>query len=246
MKKIYAFLYLLFLNTAIYAQYISSTVEQVSSSTLAPGSQDNPIIRIKIDVGPMLIDLYGLFINSTGSTNPTADIDTVKVFYTGSNNIFSTSTLYSGGTFPLSYGPNYFWVTYNLSSAATICDTLDAQCHTVYVSGGTQTPLVIDPVGYAVIGNCTTGILSSDFSNPQIVLYPNPATETLTISFPENHTFISPDQKTQIQLISSIGVLLKEFSFSQSTEINLADLSRGLYFIHLKSSGCKDIKFIKQ
>lgn len=244
MKKIYTFLYLLFLNTAIHAQYISSTVEQVSSSTVAPGSQNNPIIRIKIDVGPTLIDLYALFINSNGSTNPAADIDTVKVFYTGSNNVFSMSTIYSGGTFPLSYGPNYFWVTYDLSSAATICDRLDAQCYTVYVSSGTQTPIVIDPDGYAVIGNCTTGIFSSDYLNPKIILYPNPATETITVSLKK--TSISTDEKTDIQLFSSMGVLLKEISISQTTEINVSDLANGLYFIRLKNSQQRSIKLIKQ
>lgn len=241
MKIIALFIFTLCLNTAIYAQYISSTVEQVSSPTVAPGSLDNPIIRIKINVGPTLIDLYALFPTTTGSTNPSTDIDSTKIFYTGNSNIFLTTTPYTGGTFPLSSGTNYFWVAYDISVGAIVCDTIDAECYTVYLTGGTQTPSVTAPVGYAVIGNCVTGFNSPDLLNPRIKIYLNPATGTLNISLPENQ-----NRNQQIQIFNSMGMLLKEISTIQSTQINIADLPGGLYFAHLINYPLQIIKFIKQ
>lgn len=240
MKTISILICILCINTAIYAQYISSTVEQVSSPTVAPGSLNNPVIRIKIDVGPAMIDLYALFLTTAGSTNPTTDIDSTKVFYTGNSNIFSTITPYAGGIFPLTSGTNYFWVAYDISAAAIVCDSIDAECYTVYASGGTHTPTVTAPVGYAVIGNCVTGINTLDFLNPQIKIYPNPSSENITVIL----NGISENKK--IQFTNLIGMLLQETSINQSKQINIADLPRGLYFVCLKNHPEQAIKFIKQ
>lgn len=240
MKIISILICILCMNTAIYAQYISSTVEQVSSPTVAPGSLNNPIIRIKIDVGAIPIDLYALFLTTAGSTNPSTDIDSIKIFYTGNSNIFLTTTPYMGGTFPLPSGINYFWVAYDISIGAIVCDTIDAECYTVYVSGGTQTPSVTAPVGYAVVGNCVTGINTLDFLNPQIKIYPNPSSENITVIL----NGISENQK--IQFYNSIGILLQETSINQTTQINISDLPSGLYFVHLKNQVSQTQKFIKQ
>ena len=162
------------INTVIYGQYVASTVDQVSSAVMLPNTVNNPVIRIKIDVGTAPIDLYGLFWNTTGSTNPSTDIETTNVFYTGNSNIFSTTTLYTGGTFPLSSGTNYFWVAYNITDSATVCDTIDAECYSIYLSDGTQTPSVTAPNGYALIGNCATGINTLGFFNSPIKIYKCP------------------------------------------------------------------------
>ncbi|REJ81944.1 MAG: hypothetical protein DWQ44_13590 [Bacteroidetes bacterium] len=145
-----------------YPQYIGSTVEQASASGMFPGSSDNPVIRVRIDVGPNPIELYALFLSTAGSTNPTLNIDTVKVYYTGSSTSFSNSVLYDGGIFPLVSGFNYFWVAYDIATVANPCDTIDAQCHGIYATGGTQSPTITDPAGYSVIQNCITSV---DLSN---------------------------------------------------------------------------------
>ncbi len=71
-------------------------------------------------------------------------------------------------------------------------------------------------------------------------IYPNPAKETLNIS-------IWNDQytKNQIQIFNSIGILLKEFEITISTQVNISNLPSGIYFIHLKNYPQLYLKFIK-
>jgi hypothetical protein len=72
-------------------------------------------------------------------------------------------------------------------------------------------------------------------------VYPNPVTEELTLEFSKNHIYFG-----QIKIFNSFGVLFKEISIASSTEINIADLPNGLYFIQLNSYPQQTIKFIKQ
>lgn len=69
-------------------------------------------------------------------------------------------------------------------------------------------------------------------------LYPNPANESIYIS-------TISEQKNEIQFFNSMGVLVKEISISQSTQINIKDLPNGLYFVKLKNNHQQTIKFIK-
>ncbi len=75
----------------------------------------------------------------------------------------------------------------------------------------------------------------------QFKLYPNPANETINITLP-----INKNEKEEIQLFNSIGMLLKETEASQSTQLNIGDLPSGLYFIHLKNHPQTNGKFIKE
>jgi hypothetical protein len=87
--------------------------------------------------------------------------------------------------------------------------------------------------------NCITGIDESSFENAFRV-YPNPAKETLNISFSNNKNSERP-----IQIFNSMGMLFQENSVSPSTQIIITDLPSGLYFIRLKESPQQVIKFIK-
>lgn len=93
-------------------------------------------------------------------------------------------------------------------------------------------------------GNCGNAALTTDIyeiTDSGIRIYPNPATEILTIecSDPQN-------QNTDIQIFTATGVLLREVSIEQSVQINLADLPKGLYFVGLKNWPWRLQKFIRQ
>lgn len=216
------------INTVIYGQYVASTVDQVSSAVMLPNTVNNPVIRIKIDVGTAPIDLYGLFWNTTGSTNPSTDIETTNVFYTGNSNIFSTSTSYMGGIFPLPSGTNYFWVAYDISATAIECNTIDAECPTVYVTNGTQTPSVTDPTGYAVIGNCPT-LNSPAFLNNNIKIIPNPFSKLTTLQT----DYIFKD--AILTVYNSFGQTVKQLNniTGQTIILHRDNLPSGLYFVRL-------------
>lgn len=73
----------------------------------------------------------------------------------------------------------------------------------------------------------------------QLMVFPNPAASTLNISVPKN-------QKSQIQIFNTMGILLKEISMNQSLQIDISDLPSGLFFLRLKNQRSQTIKFIKQ
>jgi hypothetical protein len=155
--KLFKFLLLLsFWWAPVSAQYIASIVEHVAAPQVLPGTNDNPVIRIKIEVGPLSETLNALFISPGITTNPAGNILATNIYYTGSSTLFSTTQLYTGAIMPLASGNHFFWVAYNLTTGAAVCDTIDAECYTVYVSSGTQTPAVVNPPEFALVGNCIT------------------------------------------------------------------------------------------
>lgn len=71
-------------------------------------------------------------------------------------------------------------------------------------------------------------------------IYPNPGKSILTIKFTDDNS------KKQIQIYNTIGLLIKEIEASPTTQIEIADLPVGLYFIRLKNYSQMTLKFIKQ
>lgn len=73
------------------------------------------------------------------------------------------------------------------------------------------------------------------------IIYPNPAAETLNISFMNNAA-----DKQLIEIYNSMGLLLKEMIITEPTQLNIANLPNGLYFVRLKNNSQLIQKFIKQ
>ena len=71
-------------------------------------------------------------------------------------------------------------------------------------------------------------------------IYPNPTNEYLNINIDG-----SLNEKSQIQIFNTIGLLCKESSFSKTLQLDISDLTKGLYFIRLKNDPQQTIKFIK-
>jgi hypothetical protein len=71
-------------------------------------------------------------------------------------------------------------------------------------------------------------------------IYPNPANESLNISFRGDQ-----NPKPQIQIFNSIGILLTEFEITGSMQVNIANLPSGLYFIYPKNYPQLSQKMIK-
>lgn len=85
-----------------------------------------------------------------------------------------------------------------------------------------------------------TSVVVEPLNKQLFFIHPNPATETLTIKFTDYN------RKEQVQIFNSIGVLIKEIEITQTIQVNIADLPKGLYFIHLKNQLQPSLKFIKQ
>lgn len=134
---------------------------QASTSTLTPGSNNNPIIclyYLKSVYNPA-VTVQSITFTTSGTSN-TSDITAARVYYTTSST-FSTSNQYGStvnnpnGSFTitanqtLSDGSNYFWLVYDISSDANTNNTFDGTCTglTIDQSPYNLTPSITDPEG---------------------------------------------------------------------------------------------------
>lgn len=154
------------------------------------------------------------------STNVT---DNYNLFY-DVNNVFTTPV--DGGTFSMVANPLFcdYPNSFELKSTSPCIN-----------AGDPASPLDPDgsqnDIGAKYYQNtCTVDINNSVNSINSFDIYPNPATQTLNISFTDNQ-----NTKQPIQIYNSLGVLIKEVDILQTKQINISDLSSGIYFIHLKN-----------
>jgi hypothetical protein len=152
--------------------YASSTTNHPSTAIVAPNSMNVQILRIQIvtTAGTPALDLTALDLSTFGTDDVTAILN-AKVYYTGTTNTFGTTTQYGStimspsGTFSvtgsqaLSVGTNYFWLVYDLASAASLCKAIDATCEQIHFANGSVVPSVTSPAGNRTLAitYCTPG-----------------------------------------------------------------------------------------
>ena len=95
--------------------------------------------------------------------------------------------------------------------------------------------------GYVGAIPCSSSTkISDENGSNSIFVYPNPAKEYLTISFGDETIRNEP-----IQIINSLGILMKTVETDQFSQISIADLPKGLYFIHFSNPSFQPGKFLK-
>ena len=81
--------------------------------------------------------------------------------------------------------------------------------------------------------NATLSNDTFDIKKSTVTLYPNPSADRITVSAPRQST---------ISIISSSGsVIHQQKTISENTEINLANQSRGVYFVKISNDDFKSI-----
>ncbi len=140
--------------------YVSSTTIQQTGNVLQ-GSTNQSIIQVQVVMGAgssPAITLNSITFNTNGSTAISSDITAARIWYTGNNSTFATTTQFGAtvnsftgsipvaGTQVLLPGINYLWVTYDVNVSATILNVLDAECTSINI-GSVQTPIVTAPAG---------------------------------------------------------------------------------------------------
>lgn len=141
--------------------YVSSQTFQ-NTPIITRGSVNEHIISVKVNTSGSLspISLNKLKFTTTGTTN-VADITNARLWYTGNIPTFATTTqvgttiaapsgaMYFNSPTVLLGGGNYFWLTYDIPTSATMGNVVDATCDSLYLS----TPLAVAPVPTAPTGN---------------------------------------------------------------------------------------------
>lgn len=167
---------------AVALNYVSSTTTQAVTGLVTANTSNVQIIGVEVVVAGQLGTLTANQFNfSTNGTTSLADLTNAKLWYTGTNPSFGTSTQvgatitdFTGGLFSvtantnLQAGTNYFWLTYDIPLTAVTDNFLDAECLSIVLSSGTVTPSVTAPVGNRKILGTFSGVktvgVSGDFS----------------------------------------------------------------------------------
>jgi hypothetical protein len=88
-----------------------------------------------------------------------------------------------------------------------------------------------------VVDGTITSVNTSALSNISVLVYPNPATDELFVSFLD---FVS-DENTIVELIDPTGRIIAEKTIrintsNQLESFDVSDYNRGIYFIRIKSN----------
>ncbi|MFN4083925.1 MAG: IPT/TIG domain-containing protein [Bacteroidia bacterium] len=159
------------LDTTVTFQ--SATAIQNTAAVLQ-GSTNNPILRVNVNITGQNcsgggVSVTNLLFNTNGTTS-TSDITNAKLFYTTTPN-FSTAvqvgstinnpTTSMSFTFTQMMGTTgFYWLTYDVSSTATVNNQLDAELLSITVDNVPQFPLVSAPTGSRTIKAPLSGILT--------------------------------------------------------------------------------------
>jgi len=186
--------------------YVSSTTTQ-NTGNVNPNTVDNQIIGIEVvttgSCNPLL-DATSFSFNTNGTTAPGTDITNAKVYYTGTSSAFATTNQFGSFAAPngsfnitgiqtLAEGTNYFWLTYDVPTGATLGNFVDAECTSLIVDGITRTPTttaptgnrpIVDPTGF------TVGSSGFDYTSIQVAYDAVPAslTNSYIIELQTNYT----------------------------------------------------------
>ena len=80
---------------------------------------------------------------------------------------------------------------------------------------------------YIIVGS--NGINSLSENKPDIVVFPNPANDMITIQL------IGIKDRQQVQMYDAIGSLVNEFPVTESTNLDVKNISAGFYYLRLKN-----------
>ncbi|MCX6160767.1 MAG: GEVED domain-containing protein, partial [Ignavibacteriae bacterium] len=247
--------------------YVSSTTSQITSGqNITQNSVNNPVVQVQVVTSDALtpFSMTALNFSTAGSTNP-ADFSNAKVYYTGTNSIFATTTLFGTvtnpngafsvtGTQTLAEGTNYFWLTYDATSGAVIGDTVDAQCLSIVGSGtmGSQIPTITNPNGRRQIDNYCRGTYTNNgcsgniyITNVTIGSINNTSTCDPDVNFPYAYSWFV-NQTTNLQQGVTYPISASAFSSGNTQGFavwvdwdnnNLFDLSEYTLFPLITSGG---------
>jgi hypothetical protein len=163
------------INAAMIAD--SSLTDRQETAPVRPGTSDVAISRLAIYTSGALtpLTLSDLTVGTGSTTTSLTDIPGLKVYYTGSDPEFNTtsqfgSTITSVGSLQmvsgsqvLTEGINYFWVAYDLLETAAPGTVLDAEITAVTIDGSTTTPIITNATGTREIQAAMTYVSSFAF-----------------------------------------------------------------------------------
>lgn len=144
----------------------SSSSAFQTSGLVAQGGSSQQILGIKVKAsGCGLATVSNMFFNTSGSTNPTLDIASAKLFTTKSSSVFTNPILLGSYASPngqfdfaslnlsdtLGIDTSYYWLAYDISATATNNNVVDARVDSIVALGLSRIPTNNNPAGSKTI-----------------------------------------------------------------------------------------------
>ena len=159
--------------------YVSSTTILINNGVGIPHpSTNNQVLQVQVVTTGTLspLSISSLSLSTSGTTSPLVDLTNAKLYYTGINSTFSSTTQFGStvtnpngtinfsGSASLQEGTNYFWLVYDIAAGAIVGDHISGCCNSIVGSGtmGTRTPSVTCPSGFQIISQLGTWTLLSN------------------------------------------------------------------------------------
>jgi Zn-dependent metalloprotease len=147
--------------------YQSAIIKQNTAKVLKSSIQ-NDILRLKIKTTGISspLRMKAMVWQTTGTTD-TNDIRNARVWFTGNDSIYRNAIQFGSAisnpgialtfydSLTLLNDNNYFWLTYDVDSAATLGNFIDATCQSFGFDSGIYLPDTIAPYGRRKIDYCT-------------------------------------------------------------------------------------------
>jgi hypothetical protein len=144
--------------------YVSSEATHPDLLRMERNTTNNIMMRVRVDMSSIgaPVALSQLQLSLAGSNNPTTNLDSVSIWYTGNNNAFINPQFF-GAVIPqngifqvnglqnLANDSNFFWITVRIRPTANIGDTVDIVAHRLVIAGIERTPNDTAPAGSRVI-----------------------------------------------------------------------------------------------
>ncbi len=156
------------------------------------------------------------------------------------NDAPTAAGIYSQGSFPTVFfavtnpenASTYDW---NFGDGSTIANGPSSVSHTYTTDGTfTVTATLTNDCGTATVSTSVTltdvtGINENEIDG--LVVYPNPATDKVTISLPDN-------EASEVSVYDLSGALvLSTQTFHASTSMDVSQWTKGVYFLHIRNQG---------
>ena len=152
-------------------QVTSDVISQPVTISVTPGTNDNAMMLIKLTTSTgSPANLVSMKFTSTGSTNAGTDLNSARIYYTGTSSAFSAvnqlgatvtnvrDTMEFSGIQALSPGDNYFWLSYDVKATAKVGNVIDAS-YFGFITQGTYdyaTSVVVNnPTGNRAVDSST-------------------------------------------------------------------------------------------
>ncbi len=204
---------------------VADTVIQIQSG-LSQGARNAPILRVEVAISGSVSppNLTRMRFNTTGTTNTARDLDSAKLYFTGTSPIFSggaprfgntianpSGTMSFTGSLPLYCNDTfYFWLAYDVK-CGNGGDSVDASALDLTLAGTTYNITPSSPTGKRAISSPMSGTYTVGGTSPNYSTLADALNDVnlkglsgaVTLNVRAGHTEVAPSGGLQLYINSS-------------------------------------------